>query len=131
MMITSYLLGFDGFQPVSSQTSGSAHLRLQVVGSNLLWGFHEDTILTLIRLLNAAVEEEGNMSIFLGFSDSCLFQAMSSQEFAEGIGDCSLYGNATIFVRNSLVIIGEADIGSLNSLLSCKAVKIIISRMRG
>ena len=86
MMITSYFWDLMASNQFLADFR-CAHLRLQVVGSNLR-GFHEDTILTLIRLLNAAVEEEGNMSIFLGLSDSCLFQAMSSQELAEGIGDC-------------------------------------------
>lgn len=45
----------------------STHLRLQVISSNLR-GFYKDSILTFIWLLNAAIEEEGYMCLFLGLS---------------------------------------------------------------
>ena len=57
----------------------NAHFRLQVIG-RYLRGFYKNTVFTLVRLLYTAVEEEGNMCVFLRLSDSCLCHAMRCQD---------------------------------------------------
>ena len=64
------LFGTDGITQLAAYFV-STHLRFQVVSSNL-GRFYQDTGFTLIGLLHAAVEEEGNVSIFLSLCNTCL-----------------------------------------------------------
>ena len=63
--------GLNGLNQLLTNHRG-AHLRLQIISWNLLGRRNQDPVLALIRLLNAAVKEEGNVGIFLGFCDSGL-----------------------------------------------------------
>ena len=66
------------------------------------------------------------MRILLCLCDTCLFHAMGSQEFTECIADGYLM-ESHIFVRDSRVILCEAYIGQIQSLLSCETCKLLIT----
>ena len=97
-----------------------AHLRLKVIGCDLR-GLHKDTVLTRIRLLNAAVEEEGNVGIFLCPSNSRLSLPVGSKELTESILD-RLFLECDKFVRDRLIVINKAYIGGLDPLRSANPV---------
>src|SRR5699024_2789333 len=103
----------------------SAHLRLQVISRNLR-GFHKDAVLTRVRLLHAAVEEERNVRIFLCLRDTGLLQAMCSQELAECICDLFLYKRNQL-VRDCHIILCKAHICGLHPLTAVKSCKIIVA----
>ena len=106
-----------------------AHLRLKVIGCNLR-GLHKDTVLTRIRFLNAAVEEEGNVGIFLCLSNSRLSLPVGSKELTESILD-RLFLECDKFVRNRLIVVDEADICGVDSLLSRESCKLVIAERAG
>ena len=62
----------------------SAHLRLQVVGRHLRRR-HQDALFALVRGLDTAVEEEGDVCVLLGLRDPQLVQTQVGDVFAEGI----------------------------------------------
>ena len=66
-----------------------AHLRLQVVGSNL-WTWHQDTILALVWLLASTIEEECHVSILLGLGSVQLLLALLAQILAQSVLDILL-----------------------------------------
>ena len=106
-----------------------AHLRLKVIGCDLR-GLHKDTVLTRIRLLNAAVEEEGNVGIFLCLSNSRLRLPVGSKELTESILD-RLFLECDKFVRDRLIVINKAYIGGLDPLRSRKSCKLVITECAG
>ncbi len=86
-----------------------AHLRLLVVGCYLFRGRDQGAILTGERLFPAAVEEEGDVGVFLGLGDAQLGQPCIADHLREDVdqflgpeGDGKIEG---------LVVAGHADIG--------------------
>ena len=61
-----------------------AHLRLEVIGCYLRRG-DKHPVLPLIALLNAAVEKESDVCIFLGLGYSQLLQTLFTDIFTKGI----------------------------------------------
>ena len=86
-----------------------AHLRLKIIRRHLR-GVDQNSVLALIRLLNAAVEEEGNMRVLLCLGNSGLCHMVSGQILAERIVKMNLLKSDQL-IRNGRIIIREADIG--------------------
>ena len=107
----------------------SAHLRLEIIGRNLR-RFDKDTILAFVRLLYAAVEEEGYVRIFFGLGDTGLCHMMRCKVFSERVMQKYLVESDKL-ILNRLIVIGEAYIGKLKLFLTCKALKIIIAECSG
>jgi len=77
------LLGFDDLGDLVSDFL-CAHLRLQVIGGDLRRG-DQMSFFLLELLFHTAVEEEGNVSILLSFSDMCLLKTLLGEPFCEDI----------------------------------------------
>ena len=103
----------------------SAHLRLKVIGRNLR-GLHKDSVLALVWLLNATVEEEGYVSIFLCLSDTCLSHVVSCKVLAECVMKLNLV-ECNQLVSDGVIVICEAHICEVKAFLSCKACKFVIA----
>ena len=102
-----------------------AHLRLHVIGRNLR-GFYKDSVLSLVRLLNATVEEESNVCVLLCLSDTCLCHIVSCKIFTECIVKKN-FVECYQFVLDGIIILCEAYECSIQSLCSLKALKIVIT----
>ena len=63
-----------------------AHLGLEIVGRDFRRR-HHDAVLARIRGLDAAIEEVGDVSVFLGLRDAQLTQAALGDDRAEAVGD--------------------------------------------
>ena len=63
---------------------GRRHLGLQIVGRDLGRG-HQDAALAGKLLLAPAIEEEGDVRVFLGLGDAQLLQAGARHHLAEGV----------------------------------------------
>ena len=99
-----------------------AHTRLLVIGRNVLRRVDENSVLVCVRSLYSAVEEEGNVSVFLGLGDTCLAHSLRSKPLAEGVGNLNLLERDGL-VRDRHVVLGEAYIGKRQeSVSSCEAV---------
>ena len=103
-----------------------AHLRLHVIGRNLR-GFYKDSVLSLVRLLNATVEEESNVCVLLCLSDTCLCHIVNGilirngcNRFAVFLDHCRKYE-----LIGLAIIIGSLNccrsICSLYSFALCKS----------
>ena len=108
---------------------GCTHLGLQIVGSYILGRIYQDTILSLVGLLYAAVEEEGYMCILLSLGDTCLLHSMCCQPLTEGIGNGDLV-ECHFFIRNGRIVIGEAYEGDILSH-AVKSLEVIITESSG
>ena len=73
------LLGSDGFDALVGDLFG-AHLRDEVIGRELFRRRYKAAILALALLLNAAVEEEGDVSILLSLGEAELLQAVRADD---------------------------------------------------
>ena len=102
------LAGSDGLGGFRGHLPG-AHLGDEVIGGKLLRARNEDTILPRADALNAAVEEEGDMGVFLRLRDAKLGQAVLAEEITEGLGD-GLRRKGDGKLRHCLVILRGADI---------------------
>ena len=78
------LAGLDPFTQLLRDSHG-AHCRLQVIRGDLRGGNHF-ALLVLKLLLNAAIEEESNVCVFLGLSDVALLHSLFAQCFGEHVG---------------------------------------------
>ena len=103
----------------------SAHLWLQVVSRNLR-GLHKDSVLALVWLLNATVEEEGYVSIFLCLSDTCLSHVVSCKVLAECVVKLNLV-ECNQLISNGVIVICEAYICEVKAFLSCETCKFVIA----
>ena len=65
------LAGADGLAELVANLRRT-HLRLQIIGGNLLRGGNQHPILAGVRLFHAAVEEEGDVSVLLCLRDAAL-----------------------------------------------------------
>ena len=63
---------------------GSAHLGLQIVGSNL-GGSDEHALLALLGLLDATVEEERHVGVLLGLGSVQLLQAIGGDNVGQDV----------------------------------------------
>ena len=107
-----------------------AHLGLQVVGCNRR-RFNEDPVLAFVYLFNAAVEEEGYMSVLLGFCDSELFHAEARDILAHCVGK-SLRLERNLNVGHGRVILRHANVGEgEEAVSSLKAVKVGVNQRAG
>ena len=88
-----------------------AHLGLQVVGGNLRAG-DDLAVLALAGLLDAAVEEEGHMGVFLGLGNAQLGLAVGGQVLAQGVLQLN-GGIRNLAVGHRGVVLGHADIVDL------------------
>src|SRR5699024_582568 len=104
---------------------GSAHLRLKVVCGNL-GRFHKDPVLALIGFLNAAVEKESNMGVFLRLCNTDLSHIVSRQILAESIVK-QYFVECNQLVGDRLVIICEAYISKVQTFFALKSFEIIIA----
>ena len=107
----------------------STHLRLQIIGCHILGRIYQDTILSLVGLLYAAVEEEGYMCILLSLGDTCLLHVMGCQPLTEGIGNGDLV-ECHFFIRNGRIVIGEAYKSNILSH-TVKSLEVIITEGSG
>ena len=89
------------------------HFGLQVVGSHFRRR-HKDAVFTLISLLTATIEEEGDMGIFLGFCSMQLAFALLAQVFAKGIhhvflGEKDVHAGKRSIIRRHTIILKVLD----------------------
>ena len=101
------LSGFNRLHQLVAD-SRCAHLRLKIVGSHLRRR-NQDSILSLVRLLHSAVEEEGNMGILLCLGDSRLGHIMVRKVLAKGIHNGFLL-KCNQLIRDRIIVIGKAYI---------------------
>ena len=122
---------FSGFDRLDESVADlrRAHLRLQVISRNL-GTLDQDPVLTRVRLLHAAVEEEGDMGIFLRLGDSGLGHIVGGKEFSEGIGDLDLR-ESDLLVGNGYVIVCEAAVEDLLARSSVKLVELVHAEASG
>ncbi len=78
------VVAFDGLGDFVGH-HGRAHLGLQVIGAHVGRRGHENAILELERFLDAAVEEEGDVGVLLGFGDAQLVQPARGDVGAEHV----------------------------------------------
>lgn len=102
------LAGLDGLNHLIRDFV-SAHFRLEVIRCNLR-GLDKDAVLTRILLLDAAVEEECDMRILLGFGNAKLLEALIGDVLAEGVFK-ALRLECDLNVRHRGVILRHADVG--------------------
>ena len=107
----------------------NAHFRLQVIG-RYLRRFYKNTVFTLVRSLYTAVEEEGNMCVFLRLSDSCLCHVMRCQILSECVGQRNLF-KCNALVRDRHIILCEAYVYDISACAAVKAVKLITAEGTG
>ncbi len=111
------------------------HLRLQIISSNL-WRFHKNTILTYIRLLYAAVEEECYVCILLCLGDTCLFLAVRCKELTKCILDLFflqmqpvLFGIVTSYsVKHTYVVLILSPLSNPSNASSQNVLVISLAR---
>ena len=108
---------------------GSAHLGLQVVGRHLR-GFHQDAVLALVRLLYAAVEEEGHMGVLLRLSQAKLGQAMGSQVLSKSIVKLYLVEGYQL-VRDGRIVLRKAYVGQIQLLLPREVRELVAAEGSG
>ena len=107
-----------------------AHMGLHIVGGDSR-GLDKDTILALILLFNAAVEEEGDMRVLLGLSDTQLGQAVFREILAEGVDEL-LRLEGDVDVGHGRVILRHADVGDGEATVpALKAGEIVIDKGAG
>lgn len=63
---------------------GGGHLGLEVVGGDVFWGGDDEAFFSGVFFFDAAVEEVGDVGVFLGFGDAHLFHAGGGDGLAEG-----------------------------------------------
>ena len=96
----------------------SAHLRDEVVGRVLLRGGYEHALLALVLLLHAAIQEEGDVRVFLRLGHAELLYAEA--------GDVLAYRAVQVLGRESdgqgerRVVLRGADVGELQLLAACR-----------
>ena len=121
------LLGLDGFHHLVRDLYG-AHFRLEIVGGNLR-GRYQDAVLAFVFLFHAAVEEERDMGIFLGFGYAELLQPLFRDDLPKGILDAlGRIGDVDV---HTLFILGHGGEGELQSLYPVEAVKGFICEGMG
>ena len=74
---------FDGGDQFLGQLGG-AHFRLQIVGRHFR-RVNQDPLFAFKRLFYAAVEEEGDVSVFFSFGDAQLGFIVLRHPLAEGV----------------------------------------------
>ena len=102
-----------------------AHLRLQIIGRHL-WRMHENAVLTLVRLLDTAVEEECDVCVLLRLRDAQLGVAEILHILAKGIVD--LLGRERHECVHPCLVLRERRKGDLQRLVACEAVKLRIDK---
>ncbi len=105
----------------------STHLRLEIVGRDILRRIHQNAVLILVGLLLPAVEEERHMRVLLCLSQTELGVPVIGKPLSEGIGDLHFL-ERDFLVRDRFVIVLEADIlhiKPLSSRASRKTVKLV------
>ena len=108
----------------------STHLRLQVVGCNL-WRVDEAAIFARIYGFYAAIEEEGNVSILLRFSNTQLFETFVGDIFAEGIFQ-TLWVEGNLYVWHGCIVLGHTGVAEREeAFCSFKAVECFINQSAG
>ena len=122
------LSGQDGFGKTVADFR-CAHLRLKIIGGYLR-GFDQDTVFSLVRLFDAAVEEESNMGIFLGLGDTGLSHVVSRQILAEGVCQMDLFERYQ-FVRDGGIIVCKAYIRQVQTFLSRETGELIVAECAG
>ena len=91
-----------------------------------LRGLHKDSVLALVWLLNATVEEEGYVSIFLCLSDTCLSHVVSCKVLAECVVKLNLV-ECNQLISDGVIVICEAYICEVKAFLSCETCKFVIA----
>ena len=99
--------GLDRFHQLVTNSRG-AHLWLKVVGSHLR-RWNQNSVLTLIRLLDTAVKEECHMCVLLCLGNSGLGHVVVCKELAKGIHNGFLL-KCNQLICNGVIIIGKAYI---------------------
>ena len=106
-----------------------AHLGLEVIGGDG-GGFDKDPVLAGVLLLNAAVEEEGYMSVFLGLGNPELLETLVGDILAEGVFK-RLGLECYMDVRHGCVVLSHADIIEALELLSLEAAECGVDKGSG
>ena len=102
---------------------GSAHLRLQVVGSDL-GRSDEHALLALLGLLDAAVEEERHVGVLLGLGGVQLLQAIGGDNVGQDVLGERL-GEGDLDVKRRVVLGHRHKVRKLD-LLALKAVELLV-----
>ena len=108
----------------------SAHLGLQIVCS-YRGRFNENSVLAVVLLLNAAVEEEGYVSVLLGLGNSELLHTERADVFAHCVNqglrlkrDLNIR-HCSVVLRHTYIVQGEHTVSSL------EAVKVGVNKSSG
>jgi hypothetical protein len=118
---------FDGGDQFLGQLGG-AHFRLQIVGRHFR-RVNQDPLFAFKRLFYAAIEEEGDVSVFFSFGDAQLGFIVLRHPLAEGIGQ-----------RGGRIGAGDFDVGGvfgehheieINHFLTRKAVEVGVDEGAG
>ena len=104
----------------------STHLRLKVIGRNILRAVYKYSVLALVWLLNTTVKEECNVSILLCLSNSSLLHSLCCKPLTKGVVEKDFL-KCNFLVRNKWIIICKANISNIKALTSVKLIKIIIA----
>ena len=121
------LLGTDGLADLVRDLDG-AHLRLEVIRSDLR-ARDEDAVLALVRLLDAAVEEERDVRVLLRFSDAELREAVVLDDLAERLVD--VLRRKSDRCIHAVLVLGERSERDLEILIALEAVeRLVDERMR-
>ena len=107
---------------------GSAHLGLQIVGSNL-GGSDEHALLALLGLLDATVEEERHVSVLLGLGGVQLLQAIGCDDVGQNVLRERL-GEGDLDVKRRIVLGHRHKVRELD-LLALKAVELLVREHAG
>ena len=102
---------------------GSAHLRLQIVGSDL-GGSDEHALLALLGFLDAAVEEERHVGVLLGLGGVQLLQAIGGDNVGQNVLGERL-GEGDLDVKRRVVLGHRHKVRKLD-LLALKAVELLV-----
>ena len=107
--------------------AGSAHLRFQIVSSDL-WRLHQHTILARKRLLHAAIKKVSDVRIFLCFSNSKIAHIQTAHHIRQDIRHRLGRNHQRQF--EILVILRHADILKIvrHAVARDRSVKILRSR---
>ena len=107
---------------------GSAHLGLQIVGSNL-GGSDEHALLALLGLLDAAVEEECHVGVLLGLGGVQLLQAIGGDDVGQDVLRERL-GEGDLHIKRRIVLGHRHKMRKLD-LLALKAVELLVREHAG
>ena len=106
----------------------NGHFRFQIISRNFRAG-NQNTVFTLKFLFFAAVKEKRYVSIFFGFGNTQLCQAMLGNDFTKDV--VQNFGAKNRFHKPAMIdrIFRHADtFGKMNNFFAGKTIKLVVSQ---